>query len=123
GGERGGQLATGAHIEVETLVPDDPSDRLGQERLAGVIDVEVTERGPERGGARAHVGFVEDVGGRTEAGGQLVNRHAADLQHTIARARNVGRPQHRDQGVHVVWQLQPGWYGHRCFSSYILGRS
>ena len=51
GGERGGQLAAGADVEVEPFLVQPPHDGAGEERLAGVEDVGVRPEGVTPGAA------------------------------------------------------------------------
>ena len=72
GGERGGQLAAGADVEVEPLLVQPAHDGAGEERLAGVEDVGVRpERVAPGAAAGPEVGLVEEVGGGAELLGEL----------------------------------------------------
>ena len=77
-----GELAAGAHVEVQALVVDPPRDLGAEERLAGVEHVGTTRQAVEHLGirlleipcARTEVVLVDDVCRRAELACQLGRR-------------------------------------------------
>lgn len=102
GGQRGGQFAAGAHVQVQPLLVQPPHDGPGQERLAGVEHIGVrTERGAPGTRAGAEVVLVQDVGGRAELLGEPGDRDPRDGDHAVVAARDGLRPHLPVQGVEV----------------------
>ena len=108
GPQRDGQLTGRAHVEAQPLLRDPARDRRAQEGLAGVVDVVVGERLPERPGARPEVGLVEDVRRGAVLGDQVAQVDAADLEGAVVGLAGRRGPQQRDEGVDVRGGTQPG---------------
>ena len=105
--DRDGELATGAHVEVEALLGDPARRGDAEECLAGVVDVGVGERLLEAARAASEVVLVEDVCRRAELGGEVES--PTPLQRSAHRRpwRHVGRPEVRDELVGVLGRTQP----------------
>lgn len=88
-------LAAGARVDRAALVGDQAGHSAAEERLAGVDDLGVGQRGPVGAAAGADVGGVEHLHRGAEAGGELGEVDAADLQGAVGGHAGRDRPQAR----------------------------
>ena len=99
GGQRDGELAAGAHVEPQALLGDPASDRLAQERLAGVVDVGAgARRTPPRSSRQRvprEVVLVEDVRRGAELARRSGSRRAPPTVSAPSAARRTVRGQSR----------------------------
>ena len=78
GRQRDRQLATGADVEPGALLADPARDVGRQQRLGGVHDFDVAQRGAVALQPVPKVGLVENVGGGSEFVGDIRQRHVTD---------------------------------------------
>ena len=110
-----GELAAGAHVEVQALVMDPPRDLGAEEGLARVEDVGATRQAVEHLGirllelpcARTEVVLVDDVCRCAELARQLGDADPADREDAVAPPPHGRRPEGRDEGVDVDRGLEP----------------
>jgi hypothetical protein len=76
------KLATGGHIQTQTLLGDPGCDRHREESLGRVVDVAAGECRPERATARPEVRLVQEERGRAELGGEVSNVMTGQEHHT-----------------------------------------
>src|SRR6478735_2137535 len=110
-----GELAAGAHVEVQALVMDPARDLGAQEGLPRIEDVCATREALEHLGirllelpcARTEVVLVDDVCRRAEVTCQLGDAHPTDREDAVAPPPHGRRPEGRDEGVDVDRGLEP----------------
>ncbi len=100
GGQRHRQLARAAHVEVEALLVQPAHDGLGEERLAGVVDVRLGAEGVPPGARPGpEVLLVQQVRRGAELGRQPLDVDPADGGHALGVAGDGAGP---DLGVERV---------------------
>src|SRR6185436_11094571 len=97
---------TGADVERQPFLGDDPHDRLAQERLSGVVHLRAGECLLEAPAAGPEIGFVENVRGCAVFLRDMPDVHAADVERAVLTADGLW-PEAWYERIDVVRRAQP----------------